>query len=358
MKERTLDRRAEITGRLATMQRLELVIVQFEEVKRLIVIGRIPQLRLALILLDSAVELIMHRMVEAELRHERFHFDQLKQLRRLESWRHSGTPIQRQFATSGPSSDQLATEIQRLAPMVTPTAKRKKIDRVFGDKIDFLVERHLLPAEVAPALKKLHDYRNETYHRDQHRVEVLHPAVVIYFDIACTVLDHYNPGSIIVGPFGPELSRFRDGSSGHDDPFDLPHRAAGQLRQDIGLDLATVREALVAHLLERLEDIESGLGYIEENSMNRMRPGDAIRWMQVDDDDVEAIFDDAVFRSRDYPLTMADVASWIARATAMENMNDKHALFAEFAALEDAFEAMERQVSKAVWDIDEQANMR
>ena len=49
------------------MKRLELVVVQFEEVKRLIEVGRVPQLRLAHILLDSAVELIMHRMAEAEL---------------------------------------------------------------------------------------------------------------------------------------------------------------------------------------------------------------------------------------------------------------------------------------------------
>jgi hypothetical protein len=340
------------------MQRLELVIVQFEEVKRLIAVGRVPQLRLALILLDSAIELIMHRMIEAELRHERFHFDQLANIRRLESWQHSNDPVQRRFATNALSSDQLASEIQRLEPMVTSKARRRKIDRIFGEKIDFLVGRQMLPMEVAPALKKLHDYRNETYHRDQHRVEVLHSAVLIYFDVACTVLDHYTPGSMIVDrSSGPELARFQ-GSAGYDDPFELPHSAARQLRQEVGLDLAAVRTALVAHLLERLEELESGLGYIEESSPNHTRPGDAIRWMQVDDDDVEAIFNEAAFRSRDYPLTMADVTSWIERATAMETMTDRHALFAEFAALEDAFEVVERRVRQVVWDIDEQANMR
>ncbi|MEU3620413.1 hypothetical protein ABZ725_50360 [Streptomyces sp. NPDC006872] len=42
-------------GRQTAMKRLELVIVQFEEVKHLIEVGRVPQLRLAHILLDSAV---------------------------------------------------------------------------------------------------------------------------------------------------------------------------------------------------------------------------------------------------------------------------------------------------------------
>ncbi|MFD0576081.1 hypothetical protein [Dactylosporangium darangshiense] len=212
------------------MQRLELVIVQFEEVKRLITVGRVPQLRLALILLDSAVELIMVRMVEAEFRHERFDFDQLENLRRYEAWQHSDNPMQRRFATNGPSRDQIAAEIRRFEPRVTSKTRRRRIDRIFDDKIDFLVERQLLPIDVAPALKKLHDYRNETYHRDRHRVEVIRPAVLIYFDVACTVLDHYNPGSMIVGrSFGPELARFQDGSGGYDDPFELPHRAARQL---------------------------------------------------------------------------------------------------------------------------------
>lgn len=65
-------------GGTAQVKSLELVIVQFEEVKRLIVIDRVPQLRLAHILLDSAVELIMHRMAESELNLERYPFEQLE----------------------------------------------------------------------------------------------------------------------------------------------------------------------------------------------------------------------------------------------------------------------------------------
>ena len=52
--------------------------MQLEEVKRLIEVGRVPQLRLAHILLDSAVELIMHCMVEAELESDCFLFGQLE----------------------------------------------------------------------------------------------------------------------------------------------------------------------------------------------------------------------------------------------------------------------------------------
>lgn len=342
------------------MKRLELVIVQFEEIKRLIEVGRVPQLRLAHILLDSAVELIMHRMVEAELERERFGFDQLENLRRLEKLRKSDNPLRRRFAT-GSSGDQLSAEIKRLEGTVTSKTRRKRINKYFRDKIDFLVERSKLPDDLAPVLKKLHDYRNETYHRDQHRVEVIRPAVLIYFDAACTVLDHYEPGVLIGdGSLGPELSRFQGSLPGHHhpDPFEVPHRAAKQLREEVGVDLATVRTALVDHLLGRLDDLDAGLAYIDESNVNGAIPGDAIRIMQIEDGDIEAIFDHKVLRSRKYPITTEDVKSWIERATAMEDMGDKHALFAEFAALEDTFEGLEEKVREAIWRIDEAANMR
>lgn len=37
---------------------------------------------------------------------------------------------------------------------------------------------------------------------------------------------------------------------------------------------------------------------------------------------------------------------------------DKHALFAELAALEDAFEGLAQKVCEAVWSIDEAADIR
>jgi len=47
-----------------------------------------------------------------------------------------------------------------------------------------------------------------------------------------------------------------------------------------------VRTALVDRLLGRLDDLESGLTYLEENNVNGTIPGDAIRIMQIEDDDM------------------------------------------------------------------------
>ncbi|WP_306206174.1 hypothetical protein [Actinoplanes sp. RD1] len=332
------------------------MIVQLDEVLRLIKVGRVPQLRLAHILLDSAVELIMHRMVEQRLRWEHRNFDQLEGLYRLRRWRQNGTRLQRQFANEL-SESQLEQEIARLEPSVTSKADRKKIDRDFLRKAEFLVEKDALPATLVPVLRKLHAYRNETYHRDHHRIEILLPAVLIYFDVACSVLDLYSPGSVIgADAVGPELARFQPNwRSG--DPFEIPHLAATKLREEIGLDLPALQDALADHLSLRLQEMLSGLNYIEENA-RRLQPGDAIRLMQIDDGDVDAIFDSEVLRSRRLPITMQSLRDWVERAEALREVTDRDTLFAEFAILEDLFEPLEGRVNEAIWNIDEQANMR
>ncbi|MDQ0375974.1 hypothetical protein [Cellulomonas humilata] len=341
------------------MKSLELIIVQFNEVERLIAIGRVPQLRLAYILLDSAVELIMHRMAKSELDGERYPFAQLENLRRIETGSDRVFRAERQRL----GADWLRAEIEKLEATVVSKRRRSKIDREFAEKIDFLIGRGRLPNDLGPVLKKLHEYRNETYHRDHHRIEVIRPAVLVYVDAACTVLENYEPDTLISGdfdkPLGPELALLHEDLPTPRDLFQLPHLAAKQLREAVQLDLNAVRSALGEHLLARLADLQDNIAYVEENLTGRdVIPGDAILAMQIQDGDAEAIFDPEVMRSRNYPLTMNDLRSWVERATALESMSDKHALFTEFAAIEDCFEKVEQVARKAVWDIDEQANWR
>ncbi|MEU6012283.1 hypothetical protein, partial [Streptomyces sp. NPDC047453] len=249
------------------------------------------------------------------------------------------------------------SRIRELEGKVTSKGRRKKIDRSFPDKIDFLVERESLPAEVEPVLKRLHEYRNETYHRDHHRVEVLRPAVIIYFDAACTVLSALRPQSVGDEGTGPELDRFLKGPKGWHDPFGLPERAASVLREEVGLDLEAVRDALSEHLLGRLDELEGNIQYVEEYFPNSVA-GDALRIIQVDDSDIEAIFSNEVLRSRTYPHNANDLMIWRQRAETLLTVAEKHALFTEYAAIEVGFEALERQARTAVERIDQEIQLQ
>jgi hypothetical protein len=51
------------------MERLVLIVDQLEEAKRLIQVGSLSQLRIALILLDNASEVLMYRAVKTELQY-------------------------------------------------------------------------------------------------------------------------------------------------------------------------------------------------------------------------------------------------------------------------------------------------
>ncbi|GAA4200092.1 hypothetical protein GCM10023074_31490 [Microbispora amethystogenes] len=157
----------------------------------------------------------------------------------------------------------------------------------------------------------------------------------------------------------PELKQLQQGLLSSLDVFELPRQAAKRLRMGVGLDLESVRSALSEHLLGCLTDLQDSLAFMEENfTSDDVISGDAIRRLQLDDGDVEAFFKPEVMRSRSVPYSMDDVTSWIARATALENIADRHALFTEFAAIEDCFENIERGARQAVWSIDEQANLR
>jgi hypothetical protein len=105
-------------------------------------------------------------------RSSKFHFDQLENVRRLQSWQHSSDPIQRRSARNGPSSGVLDSGVRRLEPQATSKARRRKDRANLRRQGRLLVEKGQPPAGVVPALHKLHDYRNETYRRGQHRIEV------------------------------------------------------------------------------------------------------------------------------------------------------------------------------------------
>src|ERR1700719_2116764 len=136
------------------MERLYRTVVQLEEAKKLVQQGDVAHLRLALILLDNAVEVMMHRVIEGKMMYSDMY------ARMLENF--PADPLD-------PKREEIR---QEMATHVVQPKRQKEIRRVFGEKIKFLSEDHdIIPLPCARALKHLHDYRNETQHQDQVRSE-------------------------------------------------------------------------------------------------------------------------------------------------------------------------------------------
>ncbi|MFI1808416.1 hypothetical protein ACH415_32925 [Streptomyces californicus] len=318
------------------MERLELIVVQLEEAKGMIEKGRLPNLRLAYLLIDSVTELILHRTVQTELQHQ----DKLQKLllayQQNESY---GFPVD-------------AEEVASIKAKIVSKSDLKNIDRNFDAKVGLLVRRNLLDKALGPVLEKLHKYRNEMYHRDKLRPEIIRPATLIYFDSACTVLESHRQ-MIITYPsdLGEEICRFTGGRRpGFGEATDLPKKIAAQLRREVGLDLPLVRSALAAYLDARLDQMVDGLEFIEDNLGGPpLVRGDALRLVQANlaaNPTLEQV------RGRKYQYSKSDLEQWRTRVAALESIADKHALVSEYAAIEDSFEPLEEKIKDAVLQVD------
>jgi hypothetical protein len=318
------------------MERLELIVVQLEEAKRMIEKGRVPNLRLAYLLIDSVTELILHRTVQTELRHQ----GMLKEL----------LLAYQQSATYGIPVDE--EKVASVEAQILSKSDLKGIDRNFDAKVGLLVRRNLLDKGLGPVLEKLHKYRNEMYHRDKLRPEIIRPATLIYFDSACTVLESYRQ-TIITYPsdLGSEVCRFTEGRRpGFGEATDLPKKIAVQLRLEVGLDLPQVRSAFAAYLDARLDEMVDGLEFIEDNLAGPpLVRGDALRLVQANlaaNPTLEQV------RGRKYQYSKADLEQWRTRIAALESIDDKHALVSDYAAIEDSFELLEEKTREAVFQVD------
>ncbi|MFD8390424.1 hypothetical protein ACFV2N_14765 [Streptomyces sp. NPDC059680] len=328
------------------MKRLELLVVQLEEAKRMVEVDRIAQLRLAYIVLDSAAEVILHRSTEGFLEHKKFLSDLLNQWKTYEA--------------AGLSGEKFQSQIESLEKEVLSKNKVREIERNFDAKVSFMISQCALPGELAPVLKKLHQYRNEIYHRDELRLDLIRPATLIYFDIVCTLLDHYSQGGVSYGSnddFGPELLSYID--SENPASFfrpDLHKTVAARMRDELGLGVDVVRQALTAYLVARLEDMMSDLTFIADNlAVPGLSADDALRLVQADLSSNPSLVD---IRSQRFTYNPSDLHGWRERSMSLSSISDKVDMFTEYAAIEDDFEPLERLIKKAALEVDREVQLQ
>jgi hypothetical protein len=228
---------------------LERLVVHVEEAIRLGMAADVAHQRLGLILLDSAAELLMHRQCEALLSRSSLYDGLIKSLEQVSD--------QRRDEKYGEIVDDIARH-------TLSRTRRNKIDKEFDAKCDFLREKSLLADPQVRVLKKLHAYRNETYHRDEVRSGSLASATKIYVYIVCTMMRDL-PQTAGLQPIRfylsrditPILARYIDTSIDGPLDFNLQSSIAKQLMeasnvgepQQLGL-------ALAQHVKDRLDDLE------------------------------------------------------------------------------------------------------
>jgi len=311
------------------MERLRRTVVQLEEAKRFILDGEVARLRLAIILLDNAVEVILHRKVNDALRSANMYARMLQRF------------------PDGQLEAEGEALRQEIAAKTIPQARQKKVARFFGEKLTLLSEDGELPSATARALRHLHDYRNELQHHDHVRPESIRPAALILFDIAVDLMVMLPPGSMSFGSddntdwlndYGMEPIPFGRG--------DLREVIGTQLRHGLSLDTDGVRAALIAHLGTRLDVMDANSAELAGYGLSPIDLAEILqhhrRWEQGLPDAASDAADIAPFDKLD------SLVRWRSDVASLTSIDDKLDLFDRFGTLEDELEPLERGLQEVV----------
>jgi hypothetical protein len=316
---------------IPTRERVDLLVVQLEESKRFIQRGTLPHLRLALILLDNAVEILMHRRFMAEM-------ERVNAYRMLDA-------MERKLGRRKPIS-----ESQLLSP-----SRERKIMRYFDEKVRFLSEdRKIIPEAFARVLSHVHEYRNATFHNDLLQPGSIRAATLILFEIASSLLAALPPSywSLEGSPEGP--LKWKEVVDPAVDENALAGIAA-KLKEGLPLDARSIRDSLIAHMNGRIEALMENLDFIREALYGHQSMQEVLADLQSPEDHRKLGHDErnAGGVKPDPAITLESIEWWRRRAWALGKLDDTMEVFREFAGLEKEIEPLEKLVLSAAADTDE-----
>jgi hypothetical protein len=268
-----------------------------------------PHLRLGLMLLDSAAELLLHR-------------ECLSRLQWAEEYRHMVRRAKDMHQTTDTEPESLAELREKLVPV----ARCRQIDRDFSAKCDYLLGLGVLAEPHARVLKKLHKYRNEAYHRDRLRLGTLASAAKIYVYLVCSLMQDFpmrgTDGVIHLPPCPPAgLLKYLEGGESWvplmlDTGPGLQARIASRLLAAAGIALPSgMGEVLSQHFCGRLDALE------EEAAVTALffrSPGQdegwdweaVLRFAQLDPQDLPRVMSSDEVRSAIVAVRPAQISQW------------------------------------------------
>ncbi len=319
------------------MQLLYRIVVQLEEAKRFILDGDDERLRLALILLDNAAEVIMNRFIDGEVSHARTYAKLLKMF------------------PKGPLDVKSKALKREFEEKIIPSRRQRKIEHNFNEKLMYLSnDCQCMPTPTACALRRLHKYRNETQHHDLIREGSIRPAVLVLFDIAVDLLVSLHTGVVWTSNedygwllrygFSDAFTRFPWRGTDGDD---LLSRIATGLRSGLQLDTMGIRRALVAHLTDRLDAMNNDLMFVADNWFVGPDPARTLKAIQF----CHPQGPECEWQEFEPTYDLDSFTEWRGAITKM-NSADKLLMFGEFATIEDGFEPLEAMIGDAASEID------
>ena len=325
------------------MQRIITTIYQIEECKKLILKGDITSLRMAFVLLDNAVELLMHRRIKSDLAFN-------------EMW----VKLDSSSKSCMPKEEY---EKWRKERKIVEPKRIKLIDRFFDEKTKFLSEDHShMSKPMASTLRSLHKYRNEIYHNDSVRKETIKTSAFLLFEITCALLSQLHPGSMSYYSGKPDcddrktfFGRYK--TAGHKNGM-LKDRGLSiikrSLKEGISIDINELRRVLQQTMYERINNSVESIDFVMRDGLGFKSREKTLKMIQL-------IQSGTLVGPVDYkkPLrefipkfTMKNLSLWKKQIKKLDKAKNKIRLFKDFAEIETEFEELELILMNAAMELD------
>lgn len=334
------------------MKRIIQIVEQIEHSKSLILKGSESDLRMALLLLDNAAEIMMFRVIKSIISHSDMYEKMLK---------HFPAHLEDE------EGKKLFCEFKK---KTISGIERKKMEKFFHEKVNFLsgerirevyYKEKIIPTERAAVLKAIHLYRNEIYHRDYIRKETLRHSTLILYEITCDLfipLTNSAGGSSMSSNDGERIEKFRQrlglGQGGFLNEKEYEHIRT-HLKSGIEITAKDLAVGLKEHLLERIDGTREALEFIRRDGFDVPSSDEALKKVLFFENIVgKKPLKDFKKQLTEYvpPYSVDFLESLEQRVEAMGQEKEKLKIFVMFAQLESEFEPLEKIIDKAACELD------
>lgn len=328
---------------MTTFAKYTQIVHQLEEAKRFISFGSSPYLRMALILLDNAIELLLTMAIQPE-----FERDELESML---------IDLRKRIKEAGGSLPP------RDGEEYEPLTEREKsrISWSFPEKVRFLTseDRSVIDRSIGDVIIHLHNYRNSAYHEGFIRRETILPAVMLQFEIATSLATEFGPVSASSADPDDWLQERYGFSS-----WDIHERAnretiVAELRSGMPLGQQDVMDHLGAHVESRVDQAYEALDFIRDafDAPSREYALKLVQYAREYPGD--PIFPDpSNFHSYEAKSKLADFEGMREKAQQIRSASSQIDAFRIFAQVEAALEPLEEIVFEMAAEIEHQIELQ
>jgi hypothetical protein len=204
--------------------------VEIAEIRRCAAVGDEAHDRLALLLTDHLVEVIIGREVNARL-----------------GWQPADSVIE-ELRRDRDSGLELPATLAKVVDEHVGPEQRQKLDQHLHEKTRYLVKHGVLTPEERVVLKRMHEYRNDAYHRETLDADLISDLVLAYMMLASQLLARHRPMLWTISTSDPNVTVVT--------PGELP----GLLTDGLAIDLKGMAGRFIDHVVKRVGNIRRWVG--------------------------------------------------------------------------------------------------